>query len=1106
MISAKNTGANTLDINMLQGQFIAKQGWVDRPYLAIAYRLVQQQNCDLCSLLEENRILNAEQCQRVRQAVRKYTDSSKVHRRDSAEDNKLEGVHEDRVVVPIDPSLVPSEQNDLETLNVVAPKPQSKIRSGTDHLETLIFAPPSGQFNSAEMGSYESYERPVINDQKTIDSLEDTVKKEKTNDRAHFFEPGDIFEHYRIEREIARGGMGVVFKAFCLQTEQTVAIKFILANKDVESVERFLREIKVLKKARHPCIVQILESGQHGSLFYFTMEYLCGANLVSLGTNKSQNKELQQEVLHYLHDVAGALEHCHSNGIIHRDVKPHNIVIDSETDRAVLIDFGIMKRVAFDSYESTDAATLTKTGQFMCSPAFMSPEQFGLEEFGTVTERSDVWSFGASMFFVLTGRTAFCESNVVRVMEAVTLGVIPELKDLNSTISPELNELCRSCMERNQALRPTMAEVRSRLGEILAPEAQISKFKLIFSVIALLVVGNLIGVLLFAKSTVKVLAVDAPKVTNKLEATITGEVSLANVLVQISRQEGERSLVLESVNTDANGRFSSTVGLLEGGNRVTVRTPEYESVVPWTVSVHCDSTQPGFSFPKHKTEGSLLIVDESLLLYGLVNEDQLASLTIEDKDCPCQTGGEFEFVVEDKATVQRLTLIAKDHAGNTGRKTVAFLTPKAIQAREKKAEPTVKGSAGQRRFSLADWNQENAFWTYSTSCYFKLRAEYLAGRLTLPKPKLPDTNLSILPTMSAEEKAQFKRHWSLLSDVGVWQQAGEKEQDRAIQFIANRLASDFVFVETSPYSFGSTRFRIATFKHRPTGIEFNLVPGGKQRIAERVLEIDKFLDLIVGKTGDISHVCDTLKIVSQPMLVSLGFYRAFKVDKKKTVGELITKILETKESLSILKTLGDSWGSSTKRGRSGQSSKSKIRLPEMQVGPLLVSRFEVSEEEWSQTAESKTTRSFPKVSVSVSEIDLWLKRVSGSLKLRLPSRWEWTHACLGPSKTQFFWEGKQVDSENYGWSVENSKQYLHNREDLKKPNAYGLYNTLGNVEEWCTSIWRGVVNKSRRALWPVAVGGHYNNSSLAMRASYFRYAGVNQRSHYCGFRVVVDLP
>lgn len=1113
MVALGRSESGTFDISMLQGQYINKRGWVDRPYLAIAYRLVQKQDYDLCSLLEQNGILSPEQCQEVSRAVQAYTEKKNSPEATSNDQQQLEGFKEDRVVVSIDPSLVPSEQNDLETFNVMAPKPKPKRKPKrksrpADHTETLLFAPPSGQFMSAENSSYESYERPLFNSRDSIDSsLETAVSAPKSSDKSHFFEVGDVFEHYRIEKEIARGGMGVVFKAYCLKTEQNVAIKFILANDDIENVERFLREIKVLKKARHPCIVQILESGQHGSLFYYTMEYLRGENLVSVAAKQSRNPEFQKQLLHYLHDIAGALEHCHENGIIHRDVKPHNIVIDSDTDRAVLIDFGIMKRLTFQNSESTAGPALTKTGQFLGSPAFMSPEQFGLLDFGTVTEKSDVWSFGATMFYVLSGRTPFCESNVVRVMEAVALGVIPELKEVNSEIRPELNDLCRLCMERSHSLRPMMAEVRSRLGEILAPEEKATKLKLFASILALFLVGNIIAILLLVKNPAKVLSVEVPRLSSKLEVTVVGEVSQANALVQISRLEGERAIVLESVSADEKGRFSSSVSLFEGNNRVVVKLPEYDQSEAWIVGVQCDSTRPGFSFPRHKTEGSLLVVDESLLVYGHVNEENLESLTVDDREIPRQSGGEFEFVIPDKTTVQRLTLIAEDGAGNIGRKTIAVLTPLAIQARQKKEKPELKGSVGQRRFSLADWNQENTHWTYSNNYFIQLRMLYLSRKLTLPKPKLPDPKQSFSSQMSEDEKAAVKRYWSILSDVEQWKNAGKETQNKAIEFIAQRINGDFIFLETERFNNGSENFRIATFKHRLTGIEFNLVPGGKQKIAERVIEVAECFDLISGKTGDISHVCDTLKIIPANMLVSLGYYRVFEVDEKKSVADLIVKILETEDALSIVKSLTESL---MKASRSGQGSRRnrqlKITLPEMVVGPLLVSRYEVSEEEWSQTTESNTTKSFPKVSVSVTEINEWLSRYSGTMTLRLPSRWEWTHACLGASKKPFFWEGTQLDSGRYSWSVENSKQYLHNRENLKAPNAFGLYNTLGNAEEWCTSIWQGVVKEKRQSLWPVAVGGHYNSTSLAMRASYFRYAGVNQRSYYCGFRLVVDLP
>ncbi|MDF1665698.1 MAG: serine/threonine-protein kinase, partial [Planctomycetota bacterium] len=222
-----------------------------------------------------------------------------------------------------------------------------------------------------------------------------------------------LLEKYQILGEISRGGMGVVFKALHKEMGKLVAIKVILGQlPDLKDIQRFEREALALAQLRHPNIVRVMEfSGFSAhSKAYMVMEYVEGITFdrwVNDSIRKTGAVPPLEESAPLLETLASALSYCHSRGIAHRDLKPVNIVIESGTQRPVLLDFGLVKADAKLSGSNMGelGSPLTATGEILGTPAFMAPEQIeSTGRFGRLGLPCDVWGLGGLLYFAVTGR------------------------------------------------------------------------------------------------------------------------------------------------------------------------------------------------------------------------------------------------------------------------------------------------------------------------------------------------------------------------------------------------------------------------------------------------------------------------------------------------------------------------------------------------------------------------------------------------------------------------------------------------------------------------------------------------------------------------------
>jgi serine/threonine protein kinase len=270
------------------------------------------------------------------------------------------------------------------------------------------------------------------------------------------------FGDYELLEEIASGGMGVVWKARQTSLNRTIALKMILAGKlaGQAEVQRFRREAEAAANLQHPNIVAIHEVGEHDGQHYYSMDYVEGRDL---GAMVRQSGPLPPaRAAECLKTIAEAVHFAHQRGTLHRDLKPQNVLMDAAgTPR--ITDFGLAKFVERDD-------DLTQSGTPMGSPSYMPPEQ-AAGHLDQVGPHSDVYSLGAILYELLTGRPPFrAETAMATMRQVMESDPVPPRK-LNPAVPPDLETICLKCLEKNPVRRyPSAQALSDDLGRFLKHE------------------------------------------------------------------------------------------------------------------------------------------------------------------------------------------------------------------------------------------------------------------------------------------------------------------------------------------------------------------------------------------------------------------------------------------------------------------------------------------------------------------------------------------------------------------------------------------------------------------------------------------------------------
>lgn len=274
------------------------------------------------------------------------------------------------------------------------------------------------------------------------------------------------FGDYELLEEIARGGMGVVFKARQISLNRTVAVKMILAGRLASHAERqrFRTEAEAAANLQHHNIVAIHEVGELEGQPYFSMDLVEGMSLTNL---VKQRPLAGKTAAAYVKTIAEAIHYAHQRGVLHRDLKPSNVLID-RFDQPRVTDFGLAKRLS-DSLLSTRRLPLTLTGQVLGTPNFIPPEQAGAD--GAVGPPSDVYSLGAILYYLLTARPPFTGRTVQETLAQVANVEPKALQAWNPEVARDLETICLKCLQKDPARRYAAAqELADDLGRFLRGE------------------------------------------------------------------------------------------------------------------------------------------------------------------------------------------------------------------------------------------------------------------------------------------------------------------------------------------------------------------------------------------------------------------------------------------------------------------------------------------------------------------------------------------------------------------------------------------------------------------------------------------------------------
>ena len=250
--------------------------------------------------------------------------------------------------------------------------------------------------------------------------------------------PGDLLDHYRIESMVARSGMATIFRATDVDSGRTVAIKIPHPEMeaDPQLFERFKREQEIGEKLDHPGVMKVFKDARR-SRIYMVMEWVEGQLLRNLLA--AAGKLPPDRAARITARVCDALDYIHTNGVVHRDMKPENIMVDSE-DRIKLIDFGIAAN------EGSRRLTFAKLSNVMGTPDYISPEQVKGKRGNA---RSDIYAMGVMLYEMLTGKVPFTGNNAFLIMNERLLNNPVPPREIDPSISPALQEIIYRALERD---------------------------------------------------------------------------------------------------------------------------------------------------------------------------------------------------------------------------------------------------------------------------------------------------------------------------------------------------------------------------------------------------------------------------------------------------------------------------------------------------------------------------------------------------------------------------------------------------------------------------------------------------------------------------------
>lgn len=269
----------------------------------------------------------------------------------------------------------------------------------------------------------------------------------------------DFGPRYKVEKILGEGGMGAVYKAQDLHLKRTVALKLIRAglSDNPMIVERFRQELLLASKVSHKNVLRIHDLGEHAGQQFISMAYVEGEDLHQLLVREGRLP--LKRALSLARQLCAALEAAHGEGVVHRDLKPQNILLDG-TDHVYVSDFGLAKSL------EDDVTGMTRSGETLGTPRYMAPEQV---QSSSVDHRADLYALGVILYEMLTGDVPFGGSSAFQVMYRTVHEQPKDPQTLNPEIPDWLNGLILKCLEKDPANRyqsasAVLADLEAAIG------------------------------------------------------------------------------------------------------------------------------------------------------------------------------------------------------------------------------------------------------------------------------------------------------------------------------------------------------------------------------------------------------------------------------------------------------------------------------------------------------------------------------------------------------------------------------------------------------------------------------------------------------------------
>lgn len=414
--------------------------------------------------------------------------------------------------------------------------------------------------------------------------------------------PKALVGQYDVERELGRGGMATVYLARDRRHERYVAIKVLLPELTATAgTDRFRREIKLVARLQHPHILPLFDSGEAAGMMFFVMPFVDGE---SLRARLDRDAAIPlQETMRIVRQLADALDYAHARGVVHRDVKPENVLLTG--GQAVLADFGIAHAPAA---ASPDGGTLTSAGMTLGTPRYMSPEQASAES--DIDGRSDLYSLGCVCYEMLSGSAPFTGSNAIAIMSGHIATPPPPLEGLRETLPQSVKAAVGKSLEKNPADRfGTVGEFAGALeGGVIGAMADSPADIRLRAIERQQETRERVLVLEFANIAG---AADADWLSTGIAETVSADLNkIAGVKVV-----GQDATTRQRIDTACHGRLARTDQALDLGRSVGARWVVWGGFQKFgpriRITTHIAETGAGTEVREEKLDG---VMDDIFLL------------------------------------------------------------------------------------------------------------------------------------------------------------------------------------------------------------------------------------------------------------------------------------------------------------------------------------------------------------------------------------------------------------------------------------------------------------------------------------------------------------